>query len=218
MPVTSQLRRAADQAFARRESAGRMLAEDSERVARVCQDMAVRFHRGGKLIVFGNGSAATDAAHIAVEFMHPAVVGKRALPALAVSNDAAAITGVAAREGFVEVFAHQVRHWAAPDDIALGISPDGRCPDVLRGLEAASALGLLTIALTGGNGRAMTRNPAIDHALIAHSTDPAVVKEVNVTVYHVLWELVHVFLEHPGLLGPEADMERSAEEGRDDRD
>lgn len=205
MPVTSQLRRAADQAFARRESAGRLLAEDSERIARVCQDMAVRFHRGGKLIVFGNGSAGADAAHIAVEFMHPAIVGKRALPALALSNDAAAITGIAARAGFLEVFAHQVRHWATPADIALGVSPDGRCPDVLRGLEAANGLGLLTIALTGGDGRTMTRNPAIGHALIAHSTDPAVIKEVHVTVYHVLWELVHVFLEHPSLLGPEGD-------------
>jgi D-sedoheptulose 7-phosphate isomerase len=215
MPVTAQLQRAAGQAFARRESAGLMLAEDSDRVARVCQDMAVRFHHGGKLILFGNGSAGTDAAHIAVEFMHPAIVGKRALPALAVSNDATAITGVATREGFIEIFAHQVRHWAAPGDIALGISPDGRCLDVLRGLDAASAMGLLTIALTGGNSGSIRRNPAIEHVLTVRSTDPAVVKEVHVTTYHVLWELVHVFLEHPGLLGRQEDTSKGDGDGRD---
>jgi D-sedoheptulose 7-phosphate isomerase len=191
------------QAFARRETAGRMLAEDSERVARACQDMAVRFHRGGKLIAFGNGGAGTDAAHIAVEFMHPVIVGKRALPALAVSNDAAAITGVARRQGFAEVFAHQVRQWAAPADIALGISPDGHCVDVLRGLQAGHELGLLTVALTGGDGGMLAGSPAIDHVLVAQSDDPAVVKEIHVTTYHILWELVHVFFEQPGLLGPE---------------
>lgn len=202
MTVTPPMERVS-QAFARRETAGRMLAEDSERVARACQDMAVRFHRGGKLIAFGNGGAGTDAAHIAVEFMHPVIVGKRALPALAVSNDAAAITGVARRQGFAEVFAHQVRQWAAPADIALGISPDGHCVDVLRGLQAGHELGLLTVALTGGDGGMLAGSPAIDHVLVAQSDDPAVVKEIHVTTYHILWELVHVFFEQPGLLGPE---------------
>jgi D-sedoheptulose 7-phosphate isomerase len=85
--------------------------------------MALRFHRGGKLIVFGNGVSGTDASHIAVEFMHPVIVGKRALPALALSNDAATLTGVGAREGFGEVFAHQLRLFADGRDIALGVTP-----------------------------------------------------------------------------------------------
>ncbi|GAA4604762.1 SIS domain-containing protein [Actinoallomurus liliacearum] len=202
MTVTPPMERVG-QAFARRETAGRMLAEDCERVARACQDMAVRFHRGGKLIAFGNGGAGTDAAHVAVEFMHPVIVGKRALPALAVSNDAAAITGVARHEGFCEVFAHQVRQWGAPVDIVLGISADGQCVDVLRGLQAGHELGLLTVALTGGDGGMLAGSPAVDHLLTAQSDDPAVVKEIHVTTYHILWELVHVFFEQPGLLGPE---------------
>ncbi|MCO5968516.1 D-sedoheptulose-7-phosphate isomerase [Actinoallomurus soli] len=202
MTVTPPIERVG-QAFARRETAGRMLAEDSGRVALACRDMAIRFHRGGKLIAFGNGGAGTDAAHVAVEFMHPVIVGKRALPAIAVSNDAAAITAVARRQGLCQVFAHQVRHWGAPADIALGISADGQCVDVLRGLQAGHELGLLTVALTGGDGGMLGDSPAIDHLLTAQSDDPAVVKEVHVTMYHILWELVHVFLEQPGLLGPE---------------
>ncbi|MEU8380900.1 SIS domain-containing protein [Streptosporangium sp. NPDC048865] len=176
-------------AFARRERAGLALAGDVERIASAARAMATGFRLGGKLIVFGG--TGTDAAHIAVEFMHPVVVGKRALPAVALSNGAPAAGGADD-----EVFAHQVRHWADAADTALGVSRDGRCPSVLRGLEAAGELGLLTVALTGGGGGL----PA-DHVLGVASGDPAVVKEVHVTAYHLLWELVHVFLERLGPSG-----------------
>ncbi|SFK18246.1 D-sedoheptulose 7-phosphate isomerase [Streptosporangium canum] len=198
MSVTSTMQVAVSEAFARRDRAARALVEDSGRIARACQDMAVRFRHGGKLIVFGNGGGGTDAAHIAVEFMHPVLVGKRALPAIALSNDAATVSGVGNREGLAETFAHQVHRWADPADMALGISRDGRCENVLRGLEMAKALGLFTFALTGGDGGPLARSPAADHVLTVASDDPAVVKEIHVTAYHVLWELVHVFYEQPG--------------------
>ncbi|MDP9850124.1 D-sedoheptulose 7-phosphate isomerase [Streptosporangium lutulentum] len=192
------------EAFARRDSAGRALADDAERIARACQEMAVLFHLGGKLIVFGNGGGGTDAAHIAVEFMHPVIVGKRALPAVALSNDAATVSGVGNDEGLAEVFAHQVRHWADTSDMALGISRDGRCANVLRGLETAKDRGLFTLALVGGDGGAVARSQAVDHVLVAASDDPAVVKEIHVTVYHLLWELVHVFFDQAGPLSDRA--------------
>ncbi|WP_214412121.1 D-sedoheptulose-7-phosphate isomerase [Sphaerisporangium fuscum] len=201
MPVTPTTRLAVGEAFARRDDAGRGLAEDSARIAQACRDMAARFHRGGKLIVFGNGGAGTDASHVAVEFMHPVIVGKRALPAMALSNDAATVTGVGTREGLEEVFAHQVRHWANPADIALGISPDGWCANVIRGLETARGLGLYTMALVGGDGGAVASGAVADQVLIARSADPAVVKEIHVTTYHVLWELVHVFFAQTGPCG-----------------
>ncbi len=165
--------------------------------------MAARFHRGGRLFTFGNGGAATDAQHIAVEFVHPVIVGKRALPALSLTGDVATLTGVGAMNGFDDVFAHQLRHFAGPGDIALGISPDGRCPGVVRALSTAGRLGLLTVALLGGDGGDIAAGTLADHIVIVPSDDPLVVKEVHVTAYHVLWELVHVFLERPGVLGPE---------------
>ncbi len=179
-----------------------MVAEAAS-VARTCHDMAVRFHRSGKLLVFGNGGPSTDAQHISVEFVHPVIVGKRALPALSLTNDVATITGIARSEGFAETFVHQLRHLASPPDIALGISSDGRCENVLRGLQVGRDMGLLTIALVGGDGGPIAADPSVDHVIVARSDDPVLVKEVHVTVYHVLWELVHVFFEQPGLLGPE---------------
>ncbi|HXF56503.1 MAG TPA: SIS domain-containing protein [Actinomycetota bacterium] len=201
--LSEGIRAAAVAAFDRRVGAGRGLAQDAHLVARACHDMALRFHRGGKLIVFGNGGPTTDAQHISVEFVHPVIVGKRALPAISLTNDVATVTGVANRAGFDEVFAHQLRYLAAPQDIALGVSSDGRCRNVLRGLEVAHEMGLLTVALTGGDGGPIGASPAVDHAIVVRSDDPQVVKEVHVTAYHILWELVHVFFEQPGILGPE---------------
>ena len=165
--------------------------------------MAVRFHGGGTLVVFGNGTASTDAQHVAVEFVHPVIVGKRALPAISLTSDIATVTGIAGTEGFDEIFAHQLHCLATSKDIALGISPDGNCRNVLRGLATARRLGLLTIALVGGDGGEISSDGAADHVLVARSDDPCVIKEVHVTTYHVLWELAHVFFEHPGLLAPE---------------
>ncbi|HVW33392.1 MAG TPA: SIS domain-containing protein [Acidimicrobiia bacterium] len=186
--------------FDRRVEPGLALVDRAEDIARACHAMAARFHRGGKLLVFGNGGGATDAEHIAVEFVHPVIVGKIALPALSLAADPTVVTGIAGRDGFTEVFAHQVRHLADPADIALGVSPDGRCANVRRGLEEAKDHGLLTVALAGHTGGDLATSPAVDHLIVVPSDDPEVVKEVHVTVYHVLWELVHVFFEHPGVL------------------
>lgn len=158
-------------------------------VVRACQSVAARFRRGGTLFAFGDGTAAADAAHIAVEFVHPVVVGKPALPAVSLSGGAG--------HGSSEAYAFRLASLAGPRDIALGLS-FGECASVRRGLEAARGRGALTVALTGGSGPS---GPAIaDHVLAVASNDPRVVRETHVTVYHVLWELVHVLLEHPGPL------------------
>jgi len=188
--------------FDQREQPVRDFAAQAAAVAAACHDMAVRFHQGGKLVVFGTGSASTDAQHVGVEFVHPVIVGKRALPAISLTSDVATVTGVAARDDTAAVFSHQLRYLARPADIALGISPDGNCPAVLSGLLTGSELGMLSIGLVGGDGGAIAACPAVDHLIMACSGDPCVVKELHVTAYHVLWELVHVFFEQPGVLSP----------------
>lgn len=188
--------------FERRVAPLADLAEQAATVARTCHAMAKRFHGEGKLVVFGNGGPSTDAQHVAVEFVHPVIVGKRALPAVSLTADVATVTGVANRAGLDEIFAHQIRLLAEPADIALGLSADGHCVNVLNGLNEARAMGMLTVALLGGDGGTIASTGAADHVLIAAATDPRVIKEVHVTMYHVLWELVHVFFEQPGVLEP----------------
>jgi D-sedoheptulose 7-phosphate isomerase len=188
--------------FELRTDPARDLADQARAIADACHAMAVRFHRGGRLLVFGTGGASADAQHVAVEFVHPVIVGKRALPALALTTDVATVTGIAEHEGVDAVFAHQLRYLAAPADIALGISVDGENGSVLDGLATAREIGLLTIALAGCGGGRIAAEAAADHVLTAASDDHRVVKDIQVTTYHVLWELVHVFFEQPGVLGP----------------
>jgi len=199
---TARLDAEASRLFEQRNGPTAQLAGQADAVAAACHAMAVRFHRGGKLVVFGVGGPSADAQHVAVEFVHPVIVGKRALPAISLTTDVATVTGIAEREGVAAIFAHQIRFLADPADIALGISVDGHSASVLAGLEAAAELGLLTIALAGGHNGPIMNSKAVDHLLVAASSDPRVVKELHVTLYHLLWELVHVFFEQPGVLAP----------------
>ena len=163
---------------------GRVLAAfleaDADALAHACLALARAFAQGGTLICSGTGSAASDAAHVAVEFMHPVIVGKRALPALALGNDPA-------RAGALATLAR-------PGDIALVLSHGG--DEVVAGafLDEARRRGMLTLAFSAG-----ARLEA-DHAFAVPTGDPVLAQEVQETGYHVLWELVHVFFEHPGLL------------------
>jgi len=71
-------------------------ATETGRIAEACWAMACRFYQGGRLLAFGNGAWATDAQHVSVEFVHPVLVGRRALPALALTNDSATLSGMMA--------------------------------------------------------------------------------------------------------------------------
>lgn len=181
-----------DGAFARRRDLGNALAAAAEAVARTCHAMADRFRAGGRLLVFGAGVTAVDARHIAVEFLHPVIVGKRALPALAVESDVAWPVDTTASQRFADA----LRVLGRPTDIAMGLSLDGSCESVTAGLTAARALGLLTVGLTGGAPDALVASAA-DHAIVLGRHDTLAVREALVTTYHIVWELVHVFLDRP---------------------
>ncbi|ROO84665.1 D-sedoheptulose 7-phosphate isomerase [Actinocorallia herbida] len=187
----------ARQLLGRRAGPGEALGREAARLGAACRAMAERFRRGGLLFSFGTGLAAADAAHVAVEFTHPVIVGKRALPAIALGAGAACDGGTGT--GPHDALAARLRPLAGPADIALGLAADGDDPAVLRCLAAAREAGALTVALVGGDGTAARE--AADHVLAVESADPLIVREIQVTTYHVLWELVHVFLAEGALTG-----------------
>ncbi len=189
-----------EQRFALSTSVPQVFFErEAAQIAEACWAMARRFHQGGRLLAFGNGAWATDAQHVSVEFVHPVIVGKRALPALALTNDSATISGLMAGGRAEMPFSEQLRVLARPQDIALGFSPDGRCANVLAALAQARKLGLLSIAMLGSGGEELTAE-SVDFRFVVPSDDPLVIQEVHETLYHILWELVHIFFEHEGLL------------------
>src|SRR5689334_1971854 len=142
---------------------------EAERLARACREAAERFARGGRLLAFGTGPQLTDAQHVSVEFVHPVIVGKRALPALDLSS-----------------CPHAIGALAGPDDIVMGFGPPSGDRGVAKVLRAARAEGAQTFALPGTEG---------DYAVETPSHDPFVHQEIVEVLYHTLWETVHVFLE-----------------------
>jgi D-sedoheptulose 7-phosphate isomerase len=157
--------------LARNEPCEEFFAREALPLARACRDMAARFERGGRLLAFGRGPYATDAQHVSVEFIHPVIVGKRALPALDVSM---------AFEPWLEAL-------AGHDDMAVAFGPPAGDPQLLPSLRVAEARGAMTIALPGTQA---------DYAVESPVTDTHVHQELFELLGHTMYESVHVFLEH----------------------
>ena len=143
---------------------------------------------GGKLLIFGNGGSAADAQHVAAELVGRFERERPAMAAVALTTDSSVLTSVANDYAFDRVFARQIEALGRKGDVALGISTSGGSPNVLAGLTTAQALGLETIALTGGDGGAVGRAAAI-HVNVP-SPSAARVQEVHRTLLHVVCDLV----------------------------
>jgi D-sedoheptulose 7-phosphate isomerase len=147
---------------------------EAERIARLCHRLAERFARGGRLISLGESpQARSDVRHVAVEFVHPVIVGKRALPAIGLSREGGSLE-------------RQVELVAGADDIAIGFDAGSAAA-----LALARERGCLTIAYEPLGAEWEFEPP---------TPDPFVRQELAETHYHLLWELCHVFFEHRGLL------------------
>ncbi|ULA62444.1 MAG: Phosphoheptose isomerase [Nitrospira sp.] len=169
-------------------------ARHGEHIVEVARALAKVYRRQGRLFTMGNGGSSCDAAHIAVEFLHPATAGRPALPAINLIADVAMLTAVGNDVGFEQVFARQLIAQARPGDGLIGISTSGNSPNLLRGFEQAKQLGLTTIGLAGGTGGLMAQSPAIDHCLVVETDSIHRTQECHVMIYHILWDLVHTLL------------------------
>ena len=170
----------------------RVLEAQGPQVAAAAEMLAQVFKAGGKVLIFGNGGSAADAQHLAAEFVNRFQVERPPLAALALTTDTSILTAVANDYDFSEVFAKQVRAYGKPGDLAWGISTSGNSANVVAGLDTARALGLQTLALSGGSGGPVAA--AADLALIVPSQSTPRVQEVHITIGHVLCDLVDYLL------------------------
>jgi D-sedoheptulose 7-phosphate isomerase len=177
MQPTDRVRRHLDERIELRVGAdAAFFAEQAPRIARLCHEMAERFARGGRLIAVGSSPQdRSDARHVAVEFVHPVVVGKRALPAVGLDPAAGVLSA-------------QVGLLAEADDIVVGFGGDAA---VAAAIGVARERGCLTVAFAA---------VGAEWEAVPPGGDPFVDQELVETTYHLLWELVHVFFEHRGLL------------------
>jgi D-sedoheptulose 7-phosphate isomerase len=170
-PAT-ELARHVEEAFAERNNLfDKFFAHQSQALANACRNMSERFLAGGRLLAFGKGPYATDAQHVSVEFVHPIIVGKRALPALDLSF----------------LFSPWLRAVVQPQDMVMGFGPPGGDAEIEEALSGAAACGAMTFSLPGKAGSYALHTPT-DNAFIH--------QELMEILYHTLWETVHVFFEH----------------------
>jgi D-sedoheptulose 7-phosphate isomerase len=160
-----------DRLLERNQLCEEFFAAEAPRLAQASREMSDRFLRAGRLLAFGRGPYATDAQHVSVEFVHPVIVGKRALPALDLSM----------------AFSPWLEAILCADDMVMGFGPPEGDAEVWSALDMARARKAMTFALPGLEG---------DYAVAAHTRHPFIHQEIVEMLYHVLWETVHVFFEH----------------------
>lgn len=168
------------------------LATHHQVIAAVVLDTVEAIRKGGKLLLFGNGGSAADAQHLAAEFVNRFLLDRQALPAIALSTDSSILTSVSNDRDFSQIFQRQIEALGRKGDIAFGISTSGNSSNVLKGIEAARALGMKTVGLTGGKGGKLAG--IVDHALVVPSRSTPRIQEVHITVGHAICHLVEAQL------------------------
>lgn len=151
------------------------------------------YRRGGRLFTMGNGGSSCDAAHIAVEFLHPITAGRPALAAHDLASDVAMLTAVGNDVGHEQVFARQLQAHGRRGDGLIGVSTSGNSANLLAAFAVARDMGVATFGLAGHDGGEMAR-AGLDHCLVVPSASIHRVQETHVAIYHVLWDLVHTLL------------------------
>jgi D-sedoheptulose 7-phosphate isomerase len=141
-----------------------------------------------KLLIAGNGGSAADAQHLAAEFLSRYLVDRRPLPAVALTTDTSVLTAVGNDYGFEHVFERQIRGFGRPGDVFLAISTSGRSRNILRALETARDMGLVTIGFSGAAETEM--RPLCGHFLAVASHETAIVQQIHMVAGHAVCALV----------------------------
>lgn len=160
----------------------------AERVVEVGQLLIRAFREGRKVLLFGNGGSATDASHLAAEFVGRYRRDRDPLPALALACDMAAITCIANDYDFTDIFSRQIKAHGRKGDVAIAISTSGNSLNVIRGVEAATDSGLVTVAWTGATGGKV--GDLVDYCFRVPSSVTARIQECHITLGHVLCEFI----------------------------
>jgi D-sedoheptulose 7-phosphate isomerase len=166
--------------------------ENLSRLVNVVEAIISALKAGNKILLFGNGGSAADAQHLAAEFVNRFVIERPPLPAIALTTDSSIITSIGNDYDFSEVFSKQIRAIGQTGDIAWGISTSGNSANVLKGLEAAKKIGLVTIAFTGKDGGNIAK--IADFSINVSSSVTARIQEAHITAGHAICDLVDIKL------------------------
>lgn len=189
MQIEEKIKRAYEESIRVKEQ---FFKENISLIREVAELIAKTLNEGGKILIFGNGGSATDASHIAAEFVNRFKRERPGLPAIALNTDMAVITAIANDYDYSEIFSKQIRAFGQQGDIAIGISTSGSSRNVIKGIETAKKRGLKTIAFTSKKGEKLISK--VDYAFAVSSEETPRIQEAHITLGHILCELVEDIL------------------------
>jgi len=143
---------------------------------------------GGKVILCGNGGSAADAQHLAAELIGRFYLDRRALPAIALADNVAAVTAIGNDYSYEDVFARGVQALGQPGDVLIGLSTSGSSPNVTAALRVGNDAGLVTVAIVGQADCAMAE--LATHTICVRGAGTARIQEGQMLVGHTIFESV----------------------------
>lgn len=171
----------------------RFFAEGAGTLVAMAHALAASYRQGGRLLAMGNGGSSCDAAHVAVEFLHPVTTGRPALGAINLAADVAMLTAVGNDIGQDHIFVRPLIAHGRRDDCLIGFSTSGNSTNLLRAFAKARDMGIVTLGFAGGDGGEMAL-AGIDHLLTVPTSSIHRVQECHLAAYHMLWDLTHTVL------------------------
>jgi D-sedoheptulose 7-phosphate isomerase len=150
------------------------------------------YRKGGRLYVAGNGGSAADAQHLAAELVVRLAKERRSIPAEALTVDTSILTAIGNDYGFDRIFSRQIEGKMTADDVFLGVTTSGSSPNILMALDAAKAIGAVTVVLTGRDGGAAARKA--DYPIIVPGDVAGAIQEAHLVIEHCLCACVEAAL------------------------
>ena len=150
------------------------------------------FRSGFKVQFCGNGGSAADAQHLAAEFSGRFYYDREPLYSEALHVNTSYLTAVANDYSYNEVYARLIKAKGAKGDVLVGISTSGNSENIIRALNTANDLGMITVGFTGNNGGKM--KDVCKYLINVPSNDTPRIQEVHILIGHIICELVEAKL------------------------
>ncbi len=174
----------------------KFLESHLDTIVEVSKSIAQTFSEGNKLLLFGNGGSASDASHIAAEFVNRFKRERPGLPAIALNTDMAILTSIANDYDYSDVFSRQLKSLAVDGDMVIAISTSGQSPNVLKALDVARKKKLKSVVFTGAKGEKFASKAT--YAFVVPSDNTPRIQETHITLGHVLCLMVEeILFEQP---------------------
>jgi D-sedoheptulose 7-phosphate isomerase len=184
------------------ETQERFFAEHLDSLTEAFDEVVRVLRQGGKLLIIGNGGSAADAQHLAAEFVNRYREDRPPLPAIALTTDTSALTSIGNDSDFRYVFSRQIEALGSREDLVLANTTSGNSENVLEGLRQAKAMGIRTLALTGGSG-GRAKELADFTICVSVSDQTPRIQETLLLVIHLMCEWIEWAL-FPSLNEPDS--------------